>query len=124
MVRQILKLTDATLTVGGSAIEFTVETTDGDSRLIIPVVDLPLFVQFFAGLATLTEDDGAFPKELDPIPVQGLGVQDGSSPDKTILVAKIGAVALALEMPRSELIGMARRLLLAASAPEAGSQPN
>ena len=56
--------------------------------------------------------------------VTGLGIQDGERPDTTILLANLGPTALALQMPRSGLVGMARRLVLEASAPAAGSKPN
>lgn len=124
MVAQIVKLSDVELLLGGEAIKFTIETTGGKGELAISTATLPLFIQFVLGLATFTENDGSLPTEIYPISVDGVGVQEGSSPDTTILLVKIGGVALPLEMPRNELVEAARRLLLAASAPAPGSKPN
>ena len=83
-----------------------------------------MLVQFLAIAVAYAGGDWNPKGDLFPFDISGLGIQDGESPDKTILVAKIGQTALALQTPRSELIGMAQSLLLAASAPESGSRPN
>jgi hypothetical protein len=124
MVQQILSLSDAMVIRDGTAIEFTMETTGGNSRLVVLAAELPLVIQFFAGIASYTENDGFPAQEISPIPVSGLGVAESETPDKTNLIVKVGNVSLAFECPRSELVEMAQNLLLAASAPVAGSQLN
>ena len=124
MVAQILKLSDVELVAGGAAIKFTIHTTGGTGDLAVAVATLPEFIQFVVSMAAFTENDGTLPNQIYPVSANGLGIQEGSSPDTIILLVKIGAVALPLEMPRSELIGMASNLLLGASVPEAGSKLN
>ena len=124
MVEKIMRLENAVIAPDGRSVEFTLQTDESAVHLLLDFDDLPLLVQFLAIAANHAPASDRLPTELYPYGVTGLGVQDGAQPDTTILLANLGPSALALEMPRSELIGMARRLLLAASAPESGSQPN
>ena len=124
MVGQILKLSDAFLLAGGEAIEFTLHTDAGDQRLRLDCDQFPMLVQFLALAVGHAGDASAPTGDFFPFDVNGIGVQDGESPDKTILVAKVGPSTLALQMPRSELTGMAKRLLLAARSPATGSKLN
>lgn len=123
MVQQILKLSDAVATAGGTAIEFTMETTGGSARLIVPAIDLAFIIQFFAGAATFLDQEECPSKETVPIPLSGWEVQDGETPDSAVLVLNIG-VPLSVEIPRPELARMGHRIALAANAPAAGSKLN
>lgn len=123
MVQQILKLADAVAIDGGTAIEFTMETTGGSARLAIPARELAFIVQFFAGVASYLEMDQTPTDEIIPIELKGFEVREGSSPDMMALVVKIG-VPLALEMTRTQLGALAKSLQISASAPARGSRLN
>jgi hypothetical protein len=116
VVRQILKMSDVVIVSGGTIVEFTIETSAGNERFAIPTGDVGNVLQFFASLASATDDGSeGLPTDLFPIELKGLGYQEGETPDTCILVAKIGATALGLEIPRSELAASAQKMLLMAS---------
>jgi hypothetical protein len=122
--RQILRLDNGTLSASRDLVEFSLHTSAGQQTLAIPVADIAKVMQFFADLARLSGRDGPLPADLYPIALTGLGFQDGQSPDTMLLVAKIGAAALALEIPRNQAADMARRLLLTASGSGGGARLN
>jgi hypothetical protein len=125
MVQQILNLGNPEVVGHGTGIAFDLATTGGTTRLMIPTVDLAKVLQFFASIATLTDDDGSPPSgDLFPISVTGLGYQEGETPDSSLLIAKVGAVLLALEIPSASLESTAQKLLLTASKRGAGARPN
>jgi hypothetical protein len=125
MVQQILNLGNPEVVGHGTGIAFDLATTGSTTRLMIPTVDLAKVLQFFASIATLTDDDGSTPSgDLFPISVTGLGYQEGETPDSSLLIAKIGAVLLALEIPRASLESTAQKLLMTASKRGVGTRPN
>jgi hypothetical protein len=125
MVQQILDLGNPELIGHGAAIAFDIATTGGTTRLMIPTADLSKVLQFFASIATLTEDDGSPPSgDLFPISVSGIGYQEGQTRDTSLLIVKIGAVVLALEIPSSRLENTAQKLLMTASKRASGIRPN
>ena len=125
MIQQILKMSDAEIVAHGTGIAFNLETTGGTARLVIPNADLSKVLQFFASIAVLTDDGEAPPAgDLFPIRLSGLGFQESEAPDMSLLIAKIGAISLALEIPSNELERAAQKLLLAASKRVPGSRAN
>lgn len=125
MVQQILKMSDPEIVAHGTGIAFNLETTGGATRLVIPNADLSKVLQFFASIAVLTDDGDAPPSgDLFPIRLSGLGYQESEAPDMSMLIAKIGAISLALEIPSSELEKTAQKLLMTASKRKPGSRAN
>lgn len=123
MVQQILKMSEPEIVAHGTGIAFNLETTGGTARLVIPNADLSKVLQFFASIATLTDDGEAPPSgDLFPIRLSGLGYQESETPDMSLLIAKVGAISLALEIPSSELERTAQKLLLTARKRETGSR--
>lgn len=122
-MRQILRLSDAEAVAEGTGIAFTMETTKGALRMAIPAADLPLFVQFFAGIADLT-DEAPPTGDIFPIPASGVGIVGSVKPDMTNLVVTVGGARLAFEIPSTKLIDTAQKVLLGASKPKEDSKPS
>ena len=113
MVRQILKLSDPEPVADGAAIAFVMETPNGSEKLAIATDSIGSLMQFFASLALHVHDDGSegLPKnDIIPIPMSGLGIREGATPDTSILLVHIGGYALGFETEKTQLAQSVERL--------------
>jgi hypothetical protein len=108
---QLLRLKDAETVSNGVALAFTMETTQGDFRLHIPMQDIGNVVAYFVGAAANAYAEGdnlpdaeEAPKRWAPIPTLGLGVARSDTPDETTdLIVRLPGFFLEFEIPNSEL---------------------
>jgi hypothetical protein len=109
--KQILSLSSAAASPDGTAISFTLETSDGPIPLFFPSVDLGELLAFFGHAARAVGDmvdaPGPPKNDLVPIPASGMGFQAGRTPDTTLLVMNLSGFGLAFEVESSDLVGMA-----------------
>lgn len=118
----------------GNAVSFRVERADGKSLDVsCEPADLANLIQFLFALArhqTAQADPslgaGAPGQhDLAPVSIDGLGFCQGSSPEETILLVRIGRFDLGLSMTSSELLrlsGEMSQIAQTLSAP--GTQKN
>jgi hypothetical protein len=106
-------------------ISFTIDREDG-RRLAVScsINELGDILNYLFALARITQGDdmrlGDPARPLSPVQIDQIGIGLGEDPDRTILVAKIGAFELALSIANNGLFGFSddvARILKTLSAP-------
>jgi hypothetical protein len=91
-------------------VSFSVDREDGTRLAISFSVDqMTDLLDFLLGLARMTEGEdmrvAGLSRSLPVVAIDQLGIATGEDPDRTILIAKIGAFDLALSIENSGLSG-------------------
>lgn len=104
----------------GSTFAVTVATDGGDFDLSIPCSEIGAIIEFLAKAANYGTPQGKPPEALSPIPVQGLALAHGATPDQTLLIVRLAATDLAFALDSSKVAALDSefsRILQALSAP-------
>jgi hypothetical protein len=92
-------------------VAFTLTTTAGEARLCVSQADLGRIISFFAVAARAVGDTFAaadlltlpIKNDVPVIPMSGLGLATGETPDTSKLVVNLSGFGLAFQMPSNEL---------------------
>jgi hypothetical protein len=124
-----MSLSDAHASEDGAVLSFTLVTSSSRIPLRCAAVDIGEIMAFFGHAAkvvgemintSMNEPNN----DVVPIPITGIGFQEGPMPDTTLLLLDVSRFRLAFEVPSSALAGMADDIVrIARTLSAEGSNP-
>ncbi len=110
-MKHITSVTNAMAVDAGEAICFDIVTDDGATTFSVPRADLARLVLFFTGAAQAL-NDGATDSESDdyvfPIPLTGLDLRQGATPQTNVLALNVSGYWLGFEVDTRLLVSELR----------------
>lgn len=99
----------------GENLAVIIEAADDSLDVEIPFNELGAIIEFLVAAANYDTQPGTRPAAYSPIPIQGLGLAHGATPDQTLLVLRLGATDLAFSLDNTKLAelgaGLSQKLL-------------